>query len=57
MKVVIRAEIVEVIRVIVNVGKGTEEDPARTEAQYWDKKGRLICKEDYVDSNSIRALA
>ena len=53
MKVVKRVELVEVIRVIVNVGKGTEEDPVRTEVQYWDKKGRLICKEDYVDANSI----
>ena len=52
MKAVRKAEIVEVIRVIANTGKGTADDPVRTEVQYWDKKGKLICKDDYVQVNN-----
>lgn len=37
-----RAELVEVIRILVVIGKGTNEDPVRREVQYWTKDGKLI---------------
>ncbi len=52
MKGVIKAELVEVIRIRVNLGTGTEEDPVRTEVQYWDKNGKLLCKTDYLPDNN-----
>ena len=38
----IKAEVVEVIRVIGTAGKGTKEDPARREVQYFLKNGKCI---------------
>lgn len=40
----IKAEIVEVIRVEGNTGKGTPEDPARWEVQYFLKNGKCIAR-------------
>ena len=40
----IKAEIVEVIRVVGNTGKGTIEDPARREVQYFLKNGKCIAR-------------
>ena len=41
--------IVEVIRVEHTKGKGTCEDPVRTEVTYWSKDGRLITRIDIND--------
>lgn len=49
---VIGAEIVEIIRVKAVVGMGTKEDPVRNEVQYWDKNGKLIHKETYVQESN-----
>lgn len=40
----IKAEIVEVIRVIGNTGQGTPEDPVRREVQYFLKNGKCIAR-------------
>ena len=45
-KPILGAQVVEVIKVIGSSGAGTPEDPVRRVAQYWSKKGRLICIED-----------
>lgn len=43
----IRVEMVQVIRVIRTVGKGTENDPVRREVQYWEPDGKLIVAKDW----------
>lgn len=53
MKPVVCAEIVEVIRVKAVAGTGTDEDPVRNEVQYWEKNGKLIHKETYVDESKF----
>lgn len=53
MSGITNVKIVEVIRIETSVGKGTEEDPARIEVQYWDKSGKMLCKKSHLeDSNS-----
>lgn len=52
MQGVVNVEMVEVIRIKAVLGTGTKEDPVRTEVQYWDKKGQLLCKKDYLQDNS-----
>lgn len=51
----IKAEVVEVIRVIGKVGKGTEEDPVRTEVQYWEKSGKYIGTMNQTESRRFMA--
>ena len=51
----IRAEIVEVIRVEGNTGKGTKEDPARREVQYFLKNGKCIARGFQSDDMSAAA--
>lgn len=51
----IKAEMVQVIRVIRIVGTGTEKDPVRTEVQYWEKNGKLIVKKD--QSEDVKFMA
>ena len=41
-----RAKIVKLIRTKTSEGKGTEKDPVRIVVRYWDKKGKMIFKED-----------
>ena len=45
MEGTIAASVIEVIRTVSVVGKGTPEDPVREIAQYWTNKGRLIAEE------------
>lgn len=40
------AKVIPVIRTESLFGEGTEKDPARLIAQYWDFNGRLIATED-----------
>lgn len=42
----VKAKIVKLIRTETSEGKGTENDPVRTVVRYWDKKGRLLFKDD-----------
>jgi len=51
----IKAEMVQVIRVIRIVGTGTEKDPVRTEVQYWEQNGKLIVKKD--QSEDVKFMA
>lgn len=51
----IKAEMVQVIRVIRIVGAGTEKDPVRTEVQYWEQNGKLIVKKD--QSEDVKFMA
>lgn len=48
------AYIVEVIRVEQTKGKGTHEDPMRTEVTYWSKDGQLIARMDINDDPCFR---
>lgn len=41
--------IMEVIRVVQTKGRGTDEDPYRTEVSYWSKDGHLIARMDIND--------
>ena len=50
----IKAEIVEVIRVIGTAGKGTKEDPVRTEVQYWEKSGKYIGTMNQMESRRFK---
>lgn len=43
---IVKAKIVKLIRTETSEGKGTEKDPARIVVRYWDKKGKMIFKED-----------
>ncbi len=53
----IRVEMVQVIRVIRTVGKGTENDPVRKEVQYWKPDGQLIVAKDWLgDAEPRRKL-
>ncbi|WP_180287010.1 hypothetical protein [Paenibacillus sp. LK1] len=38
--------ITEVIKVVVNKGTGTNEDPVREVTQYWGKDGKKIAEID-----------
>ena len=51
----IKAEMVQVIRVIRIGGTGTEKDPVRTEVQYWEQNGKLIVKKD--QSEDVKFMA
>ena len=42
MKRVKRAEVVEVVRILVAEGKGTEDSPVELVEQYWGKDGVYI---------------
>lgn len=48
MKGTVAAKIIEVIRTVSVVGKGTDDDPVREVAQYWTVDGRLIAEEPAV---------
>ncbi len=40
------AQVIEVIRVLVNRGAGTKEDPVRIVTQYWSIGGQLLAEVD-----------
>ena len=44
----VKVKIVKLIRTETKEGKGTEEDPVRIIVRYWNKKGKLIFKDDPV---------
>ncbi len=46
-----RAEVVEVVRVLVVEGDGTEDSPVKLVEQYWGKNGRYIGK---IDPSHLR---
>lgn len=48
--------IVEVIRVVQTKGKGTNDDPCRTEVTYWSKDGHLIARMDINDDPCFRPV-
>lgn len=41
----VSAEVVQVIRVLVRVGRGTEGNPNRIETQYWSTDGKYLATE------------
>ncbi len=48
-----QAVVVEVIRIILLVGDGTESSPMRNVTEYWDKEGmRLARRDPEEDSNA-----
>lgn len=44
-----KAQIIEVIRVVNDTGTGTPDDPVRTEVSYWTKDGTLLVRMDIND--------
>lgn len=38
----VQAQVVSLIRVVATIGKGTQEDPIRTEVSYWTEEGALL---------------
>ncbi|MEZ3435689.1 MAG: hypothetical protein K1W34_13935 [Lachnospiraceae bacterium] len=45
-----RAEVIEVVRVLVREGEGTENSPVKLVEQYWGKNGQYIGKIDVIQS-------
>lgn len=43
------AKVVTVIQTVVNIGKGTEDDPCRYLYQYWDPAGHLLAEHDNIE--------
>lgn len=43
------ARVIQVIETIENRGKGTEEDPVREIARYWDFEGNLLGETELYD--------
>ncbi len=41
----VSAEVIQVIRVLVRVGRGTEDNPNRIETQYWSMDGKYLATE------------
>ena len=41
----VSAEVIQVIRVLVRVGRGTEDNPNRIETQYWSTDGKYLATE------------
>ncbi len=39
---IIKAQTVEVIKIVFQKGEGTKEDPVRLAVQYWDLNGNFI---------------
>lgn len=42
----LKAKVIEVIKLVSTEGKGTKEDPVRTVAHYWEKDGKFIGKRE-----------
>lgn len=37
-----QVDLIQVIRIAVKIGKGTDDDPVRDGLEYWDTEGRLL---------------
>lgn len=48
-----RAEVIQVVKTISIIGRGTKEDPVRFIYQYWDFKGNLLAKHDTLNDNEV----
>ena len=56
MQGITNVKVVEVIRTETVIGTGTKEDPVRTVVQYWDKSGKSIRLQNYLEED-IRVKA
>ena len=56
MQGITNVKVVEVIRTETVIGTGTKEDPVRTVVQYWDKSGKGIQLQNYLEED-IRVKA
>ena len=41
-----KVELVEVIHVVIAIGKGTKDDPVHLVNQYWSKEGELLAEKE-----------
>jgi len=49
-----KAEVIQVIKTVSLLGKGTKEDPVRYIYQYWDFKGKLLASHDTLVDAMIK---
>lgn len=48
-----KAEVIQVIKTVSLLGRGTKEDPARYIYQYWDFKGNLLANHDTLEDAKV----